>query len=213
VGSHGDYGDVGQYTVSVQKDATPPTSSLAALPGVSPPTFTLSWSGSDDAGGSGIASYDVFVSDNGGAYRPLLTGTTQTSTVFTGVNGHAYGFYSIATDWAGNRQQAPASAQASTRIVTDPTLPGAAFPDPAPGVAHPVDASLRMVRAGKKKKLGAHVTYGDGLAPRDIVSPFQRPRFKAVAAALIDVDGDGVMDGVLFTARLGKKKVHRVVLL
>ena len=34
------------------------------------PSFTVSWSGSDDAGGSGIASYDIYVSDNGGPYTP-----------------------------------------------------------------------------------------------------------------------------------------------
>ena len=48
-------------------DAGAPTSSVAALPATEDSTtFTVSWSGQDDAGGSGIASYDVYVSDNGG---------------------------------------------------------------------------------------------------------------------------------------------------
>jgi RHS repeat-associated protein len=96
-------------------DAAPPTSTVVALPAFSPATFTLHWSGSD-GNGSGIATYSVYVSDNGAAFTPLLTGTTQTSTTFTGVAGHTYGFYSIATDSVGNVEATPAGAQATTRV-------------------------------------------------------------------------------------------------
>src|SRR5205823_2496919 len=75
-----------------------PTSSVTPLPAFSPSSFTVSWSGSADPSGPGIASFDVYVSDNGGAFAPLLQQTTQTSTTFTGTDGHAYGFYSVATD-------------------------------------------------------------------------------------------------------------------
>ena len=52
-------------------DAGPPTSSVAPLPAIeNSPSFTVSWSGQDDAGGSGIATYDVYVSDNGGPFTP-----------------------------------------------------------------------------------------------------------------------------------------------
>ncbi|HWB14452.1 MAG TPA: DUF4214 domain-containing protein [Pirellulales bacterium] len=93
-----------------------PTSSVTPLPTTSPVSFTVSWSGSDP-GGPGIASYDVFVSDNGGPFRSLLAATTATSTTFHGVNGHTYGFYSVAVDVVGNRQRTPAAAQATTRAV------------------------------------------------------------------------------------------------
>src|SRR5262249_19837851 len=73
----------------------PPTSSVQPLPATTTSTtFTVTWSGTDDAGGSGIKSFDVFVSDDGSAFAPLLTGTTETSTAFTGQIGHTYGFYS-----------------------------------------------------------------------------------------------------------------------
>src|SRR5262249_28294927 len=62
------------------------------------------------------ATYDVYVSDNGGKFTQLLKGTTKTTAVFTGKNGHKYGFYSVATDKAGNRQATPTKAQASTTI-------------------------------------------------------------------------------------------------
>ncbi len=97
-------------------DNGPPTSSVAALPAHNSPTFTVSWSGADDSGGSGIASYDVYVSDNGGSYTAFQTGTTATSASFTGQVGHTYSFYSVATDNVGNVQVTPASAQATTMV-------------------------------------------------------------------------------------------------
>ena len=51
-------------------DASPPTSSVTALPSTTPtPSFTVSWSGSDGAG-PGIADYNVYVSDDGGPFTP-----------------------------------------------------------------------------------------------------------------------------------------------
>jgi hypothetical protein len=93
------------------------TSSVAALPAMSPGTFTINWSGTD-TGGSGIASYSVYYSDNGGPLTPLVLNTTQTSATFTGAGGHTYTFDSIATDNVGNIQPTPATPQATTAIST-----------------------------------------------------------------------------------------------
>jgi RHS repeat-associated protein len=111
-------------------DAGPPTSSVAALPAAEISTsFIVSWSGTDDVGGSGIANYDVFVSDNGGPFTAFQTATTATSATFTGQNGHAYGFYSLATDNLGHRQATPTAAQATTLLDTVlPTSSVAALP-------------------------------------------------------------------------------------
>jgi RHS repeat-associated protein len=106
-----------QFTNTI--DAGPPTSTVQALPATTTaPSFLVSWSGQDDAGGSGIASFDVFVSDNGGPFAQFLTATTQTSATFTGQVGHTYGFYSVATDNVGHVQPTPAGAQASTTVTT-----------------------------------------------------------------------------------------------
>jgi RHS repeat-associated protein len=103
-------------------DAGDPTSSVTALPAVTRGTsFTVNWSGQDDPGGSGIAFFDVFVSDNGGAFTPLLQSTTQTSTTFTGQVGHTYGFFSVATDNVGHREATPAGAQATTTVAAAQT--------------------------------------------------------------------------------------------
>ncbi len=95
-------------------DAAGPSSSVAGLPAISPATFTVTWSGSDL--GAGIAGYDVFVSDNRGAFTLWQANRTNTSATFTGAPSHRYAFYSVAIDNVGNRQATPASAQATTRL-------------------------------------------------------------------------------------------------
>ena len=105
-------------------DLDPPASSVAPLSATtSSPSFTVIWAGSDGAG-SGIASYDVFVSDNGAAFVPFLEDTTATSTIFNGQVGHTYAFYSIATDNVGHAEGVPATADATTLTV----LPTGATP-------------------------------------------------------------------------------------
>jgi RHS repeat-associated protein len=106
-------------------DAGPPSSSVNPLPATSPPTFTVSWSGADDAGGSAIATYDLFVSDNGGPFTLFLSDTPQTSAAFTGQVGHTYRFFSVATDNVGHRQATPATAQATVHVVA--AAPGQQF--------------------------------------------------------------------------------------
>ncbi len=108
--------DTPQFTNTI--DAGAPTSTIAG-PKFASAKFTLTWSGSDDVAGSGIATYDVFVSDNGGAFLPYLVGTTQTSALFTGVPGHTYSFYSVATDNVGNTQLTPATGQTIVQAILD----------------------------------------------------------------------------------------------
>lgn len=97
-------------------DTISPYSSVTALPATTvTPSFAVSWAGSDQSG-SGIASYDVFVSTDGGLFVRWLTAVSETSSTFTGAAGHTYAFYSVATDNVGHRQSAPTMAQTSTRV-------------------------------------------------------------------------------------------------
>ena len=100
-------------------DAGPPTSSVTALPATEDSaSFTVNWSGTDDTGGSGIATFDIFVSDNGGTFTLWQSFPgTQTSASYTGQGGHSYGFYSVASDNVGNAQPTPTTAQASTLVL------------------------------------------------------------------------------------------------
>ncbi len=91
-------------------DATPPTSSITALPSTSPPVFPVSWSGYD--AGSGIADFDIYVSTNGGPWTSWLLDTTNTSALFSGAYPNTYAFYSVAYDEVG-------------LVETNPVIPGA----------------------------------------------------------------------------------------
>jgi len=108
--------------------ASPPTSTVAALPATTTTTtttasFPVSWSGSD-VYGPGIASYNIYVSDNSStAYTLWQSDTTKTSATYTGQAGHTYRFYSVATDDLGLVQPTPASAQAKTKVVLAPPPP------------------------------------------------------------------------------------------
>ncbi|MBE9174319.1 hypothetical protein IQ225_01400, partial [Synechocystis salina LEGE 06155] len=96
-------------------DVTGPTSKVNALPATTNTNqFTLSWTGND--AGSGIASYDIFVSVNSGAFSLLADDTTQTSMSFTGEDGKTYTFYSVATDNVGYVESVPFQADALTRV-------------------------------------------------------------------------------------------------
>ncbi|MUH00351.1 hypothetical protein F7734_52020 [Scytonema sp. UIC 10036] len=98
-------------------DKSKPTSTVSALPSATnDTTFSVSWSGSDNTGGSALAGFTIYVKDNGGAFAPWLENTTLTEATFTGIAGHTYAFYSRARDNAGNTEDAPKSPQASTTI-------------------------------------------------------------------------------------------------
>lgn len=94
--------------------AKPVSQVLALAPTQSSPTFTVRWSG-DDAG-AGIFDYSVFVSENGGAFAPLVTATADTSTSFTGRSGSSYAFFSVARDLAGNVEDKVPAAEAATTV-------------------------------------------------------------------------------------------------
>jgi hypothetical protein len=102
-------------------DSGPPSSSVALLPVREfSPNFNVSWASQDDAGGSGVGSYSVYVSIDAGSFALWLANTTQTSAIYSGVNGHVYSFFSVATDNVGNVQPVPAAAQAATKVVLVP---------------------------------------------------------------------------------------------
>jgi hypothetical protein len=193
-------------------DITPPTSTVAALSSnITSTSFTVSWSGSDTAGGSGLKSFDVLVSTDGGPFMPFLTATTKTSATFTGSFGHRYGFYSVATDNAGNQQIEPSAAQAQTTLVAPTVPPPNPTPTPTP-VARGISASLITVKLGKKKKLAILVSFADNGAKKTVLpSPFQKPAYKKISVGVKDTNGDGVADAVVVTAVKGTKPVTEVL--
>jgi hypothetical protein len=79
-------------------------------------TFEVSWGGSDDV--SGIAAFDVFISENMGGYKTFLTKTADTKTQFAGREAVKYMFYTRAYDKAGNYEPMPVGKHVSTTVDT-----------------------------------------------------------------------------------------------
>jgi RHS repeat-associated protein len=105
-------------------DADVPSSSVAALPASSlEPDFLVKWSGDDGENGSGLAAFNLFVSDNGGDFSLWLENSTLTEAEFSGEAGHIYAFYSVARDNAGNQEKAPATPDAQIEIYQLNTAP------------------------------------------------------------------------------------------
>ncbi len=98
-----------------------PTSSVTPLTPKQNSSFKVKWDGADDAGGSGIATYDVFVSENNGPYTAFQTAISAKSAVFTGaVPLSTYRFYAVATDNVGHVETIPATADTQTVISNNP---------------------------------------------------------------------------------------------
>jgi len=92
-----------------------PVSHVSALPAVEfASSFNVQWFGSDSL--SPIATYTIYVSDDGEPFTAWLTQTANTQATYNGVSGHTYGFYSIATDLAGNVELPKSKAEATTLV-------------------------------------------------------------------------------------------------
>jgi hypothetical protein len=98
---------------------------VEALPADSSARIPVSWTGQDNAGGTGVSFFDVYVSIDGGGFLLWQKETLDRSSVYQGALGRSYAFYSVATDVAGNREDPPLTADARTtvtRINHAPTL-------------------------------------------------------------------------------------------
>ncbi len=115
-----DRDSTGQYTLYYAAlpagDEIPPTSVVTSLPPESYARIPVTWSGQDNAGGSGIQFYDVYVSIDGGPFTEWQTETLDRSAIYLGALGKTYAFFTVATDNAGNREAQPAMADASTKV-------------------------------------------------------------------------------------------------
>ena len=115
-------GNVQEWSASPQAwtkvDSIPPAATVDPLPQYTlSSAFTVSWSGTDNAGGSGIKHYDLQYQQDGGPWLDWLMGTTALSAQATGAQeGVTYGFRVRATDYAGNVQPWSMVPQATTTV-------------------------------------------------------------------------------------------------
>ena len=76
--------------------------------------FTLAWD--DWESETPAQSYSIYASEDGGPFSEFRSNTAELSAVFTGQRGHAYSFYSRASDTYAQVEDAPAIPDASTTI-------------------------------------------------------------------------------------------------
>jgi hypothetical protein len=104
-------------------DSGAPMSHVMALPETVPSeTFTVEWEGMDDAGGSGVRDYTIYVSEGADVFTEWISHTNQIWAEFTGEQGHSYSFYSVAEDNVGNAEEAPLVADTIT-VIEIPVTP------------------------------------------------------------------------------------------
>lgn len=173
--------------------------------------IALEWSGSDDANGSGLKNFDIYVSENEGAYTAFLRGTTERNAVFGGEYGRTYRFYSIARDNAGNVEAAPETADATA------TVAGSAYEaDVSPRPNGSNDGTITIGDVGQMRLFAAHLeepdqtneferadcaplaTHGDGAV--SIADLGQARRFAAGLDAVAFADGTNAAATAPFTA-------------
>ncbi|MEO6923450.1 MAG: choice-of-anchor D domain-containing protein, partial [Bryocella sp.] len=103
-------------------DSTTPVSAISPLPSTTTSSsFPVSWTGSDPSG-SGIASYNIYVSLNSGPYLLWLSGTPLTTSTYAGTPGNSYSFFSLATNNTGVAQSLAATPQSITVTYLPPTV-------------------------------------------------------------------------------------------
>jgi hypothetical protein len=97
---------------------------MLSLPAVVNDTsFVVKWMGMDDAGGSGVREYALYVSANGNPYTLFEEGIKADSTTFVGKAGNTYCFFTLATDNTGNQETFKTACEGSVMINSSGTLP------------------------------------------------------------------------------------------
>ncbi|NLX56992.1 MAG: S8 family serine peptidase [Planctomycetaceae bacterium] len=152
-------------------DAGDPQSHVMPLPETAEAaSFLVSWTGSDAEGGSGLAAFTVFVSDNDGPFVPWMVGTHLIEAEFLGREGHRYAFYSVAFDNAGNQEGVPTAPDAVTvtpggvatlgDLVWSDSDGDGLYDDGELGLP---GVTVRLYLAGATEPLAETTTDGDGL--------------------------------------------------
>jgi subtilase family serine protease len=113
-------------------DADAPRSRVRTLPSLLDTTrIDLAWDGGDSTG-SGVASYQVFMAEDEGAFAMIEDGIEGTSLGVDGRFGHAYRFFVRAVDRTGIPETEKTAAEATVRLE-----PGGGSPTGRPFAVHP----------------------------------------------------------------------------
>ncbi|MBO9562798.1 MAG: T9SS type A sorting domain-containing protein [Niastella sp.] len=103
-------------------DAVAPASRIN-LATVQSDTITLHWAGQDDARGTGVREYALYVSENGGVFTLFRNRIRGTSATFTGNPGNSYCFFTLASDQVGNLEGLKTTGDLCARLESGSALP------------------------------------------------------------------------------------------
>ncbi len=150
----------------------------------------VAWGGADEAYGSGLASLDVYVSRDAGPFSLWMQATDLLSAQYRGDNGHAYSFYSVARDRAGNFENAPIEMDMATEILFWPKHnPLVSLDVNSDGQVTPLDALLVINNLNVK-------------GSRSVLS-------EAISAPYVDTSGDNQvspLDALLVINQLNRSR-------
>lgn len=104
-------------------DAVEPSSGIRSIPSLQDSVnIPITMFGADDPGGSGFGAWDLYVSENGGAYTLYSQGLTDSTTSFRGNFGSEYKFYTLGLDNVSNKEKQKTSADITVTIAPDQFL-------------------------------------------------------------------------------------------
>ena len=107
----------------IYEDITPPTPALGSVPPQAEcfGSVLVSWSGSDNLNGTGVANFDVQAQVDAGSWTDWLMATTATSGSYSNLAwGHTYSFRVRARDVAGNVSDYTAPGSTQVKDTTPP---------------------------------------------------------------------------------------------
>jgi PKD repeat protein len=192
-------------------DAVPPTSTVDPLPPVQrESSFGVSWSGSD--GGAGLASVDVYVSDDAGPWTLWQTGLWATGTRFEGEHGHHYAFCTLARDFLGNVETAPLRVQATTFVYTNGPVLAPVADQAAPAgrwllltntLARGEPLGHWLFALGEQSPAGAEINLTNGVF-RWLPTCAQASQTHRVLVRVTDSAAPDLQDATTFTVAVGE---------
>lgn len=104
-------------------DAVAPTSGIKPLPGLlDSVNIPLTFYGEDDSAASGFGAWDLYVSENGGAYTLYGQGLTDSVLTYRGNYGTEYKFYTLGLDNVSNKEASKTVADVTVTIAPDQFL-------------------------------------------------------------------------------------------
>jgi hypothetical protein len=190
-------GNQGTETITIPWtfDSTPPTSSVSAFPAtVTASHFNVFWAGTDGSSGSGVQSYSIHVSTDGGPFEVWLNNTEASSALFEGRPGRSYAFYSVASDRVGNQETKVPLMEASTSVFVSTAWqnPFNRYDVDDNGEVVPLDALLILIQVARSR------SHSENVFPEEFQTPYY------------DVNGDAriePLDALLTLIEIARKNL------